>query len=166
MAEDNAHPSEEEFSYFCFDCRNTTEETEKEFLYAGVLGACYTCTQCGEEFEAGFKTEKMNSGDTLPHSCDICGRTLRNSQPNFLYHSYKHSNKWPHRCPFFQKGFAILCFFEEYMRIRDNVRAICCIKYLNHFRGKICFKLLRSRTTHLYFQKCVDGPTPVEYVAF
>ncbi|GFY35703.1 hypothetical protein TNCV_2619951 [Trichonephila clavipes] len=61
MAESNAHPSEEDLSYFCFDCRNTAEESETVFFFVASLGPCYTCIQCGDVFEAGFKREKVNS---------------------------------------------------------------------------------------------------------
>ncbi|GFR07255.1 hypothetical protein TNCT_487271 [Trichonephila clavata] len=77
MAACNVHPAEEDFSYFCFHCRNTTEETEKDFFYVGALGPCYNRTLCGEEFEAGFKREEMKSSDTSSHHCNVCGKTFR-----------------------------------------------------------------------------------------
>ncbi|GFT78773.1 hypothetical protein TNCV_1384641 [Trichonephila clavipes] len=69
MAEGNAYPSEEDFSYFCFDCRNKAKETDKDFFYVGALGPCYTCSYCGHVFEAGFKREKVNSITTASLRC-------------------------------------------------------------------------------------------------
>ncbi|GFR17970.1 hypothetical protein TNCT_17221 [Trichonephila clavata] len=57
------------FSYFCPDCKETTDENEKTFF--GIRGH-FTCTQCGHEFEAGFKREEIKSSDTPSHRCDSC----------------------------------------------------------------------------------------------
>ncbi|GFQ96071.1 hypothetical protein TNCT_579721 [Trichonephila clavata] len=32
--------SENEFSYFCFECGNKTQEIEKDFIYVGAVGPC------------------------------------------------------------------------------------------------------------------------------
>ncbi|GFR21095.1 uncharacterized protein TNCT_23442 [Trichonephila clavata] len=57
-------------SYFCCDCKETTDENGKKFLR--VRGQCFTCTQCGHEFEAGFKREEIKSSDASSHPCDSC----------------------------------------------------------------------------------------------
>ncbi|GFW17925.1 hypothetical protein TNCV_2231061 [Trichonephila clavipes] len=84
---------EEEFSYFCFPCRNETEETENSFLYVGALDACYTCTRYGETFDAAFNREKMKSRKRLPHRseeemCYFCFRrknTTKETEKCFLF---------------------------------------------------------------------------------
>ncbi|GFS61860.1 hypothetical protein TNIN_420641 [Trichonephila inaurata madagascariensis] len=161
MAESNIHPSEEDFSYFCFDCRNTIQDTQKDFFYVGALGPCCTCTVCGEEFEAGFKREKMNSFDRPSYLCDVCGKPFRTSQ-QLSHHSYHHSNQWPHRCPFCQKGFAIRAYLERHTRKRNTLRTIRCTNCLNFFSGKICSNMLPDA----HCEKCSSGPTSVEYVNF
>ncbi|GFY78113.1 hypothetical protein TNIN_368591 [Trichonephila inaurata madagascariensis] len=52
-------------SYFCFDCRNTAKETEKDFFFVGALGPCYTCTWYITVFEAGFKRKELNQSSRL-----------------------------------------------------------------------------------------------------
>ncbi|GFY45298.1 hypothetical protein TNIN_149251 [Trichonephila inaurata madagascariensis] len=88
-------------------------------------GSCYTCTQCGVVFEAGYKREQIISSNNTSHRCKECGKTFRRSD-HLLNHSYKHSHQWPHRCSFCQKGFAQRSDFERHKRQRNIVRNICC----------------------------------------
>ncbi|GFS61858.1 hypothetical protein TNIN_420631 [Trichonephila inaurata madagascariensis] len=162
MAESNVYPSEEDFFYFCFDCRNTLKETEKEFLYVGALGPCYTCNLCRQEFEAGFKREKIKLDKTkMPScSCAVCGKTFGRSD-TLLHHSYQHSKQWPYQCSFCQKGFAIHSLLKKHERKRNTVREIQCNKCFKYFLGKICFALQSGA----YCEECSNGPYPTEYVA-
>ncbi|GFY24354.1 hypothetical protein TNCV_1014031 [Trichonephila clavipes] len=156
MAEGNTYPAEEDFSYFCFPCRNITDETEKQFLLVGALRVCYPCALCGKEFEAGFKREKKCSSNTPPYRCDVCGKTFRTSTV-LLHHSYKHSGQWPHHCFFCQKGFAVRSLLENHERVRNTIRAIHCKKCLKLFRGNICYKMLSDACC----EKCSYGTIPV-----
>ncbi|GFY73591.1 hypothetical protein TNIN_153971 [Trichonephila inaurata madagascariensis] len=157
MAEGNVYPSEEDFSYFCFDCRNTAEESEKDFFYVRAMGPCYTCSYCGDVFEAGFKREKVNSTGTASLRCKVCGKTFPRSD-KLLHHSYQHSHQWPYRCSFCQKGFAVRSDFERHKRQRATVRKICCNKCSNYFQGKLCFNM----RSDAYCEKCSDGSSQVE----
>ncbi|GFY66649.1 hypothetical protein TNIN_209121 [Trichonephila inaurata madagascariensis] len=123
-------------------------------------GSCYTCTQCGVAFEAGYQREQIISSDNTSHRCKVCGKTFRRSD-HLLHHSYQHSHQWPYRCSFCQKGFAQHLHFERHKRQRNIVRNIRCKKCSNYFQGKICF-IMRLDA---YCEKCSDGSSPVEYVA-
>ncbi|GFU02913.1 hypothetical protein TNCV_3753381, partial [Trichonephila clavipes] len=129
----------------------------------GSLGFCFTCTQCGEKIDYGFKTEKHNLSDTPSHRCDICGKTFQKPY-RLLYHSYDHSNEWSYRCSVCQKGFATRSDFESHKKRLDTIWEIECIKCSMKFRGKLCSKLAHISTTPLYCEKCASGPSPVEYV--
>ncbi|GFU75408.1 hypothetical protein TNCV_2861241 [Trichonephila clavipes] len=85
MAEGNVYPSEEDFSYFCFDFRNEAKETDKRNPYVGAMGPCYTCSYCGYVFEAGFKTEKVNSIGTASLCCK---RMLFSDEAHFWLNGY------------------------------------------------------------------------------
>ncbi|GFY48426.1 hypothetical protein TNIN_68371 [Trichonephila inaurata madagascariensis] len=216
MAESNVYPSEEDFSYFCFDCRNTTQETEKDFIYVGAIGPyytcthcsnefdfgfkrekidssestisyictsckkpqqgtncnfifvgslqfCFTCKQCGEKIDYGFKTEKRNSNDTPSHRCDVCGNSFKYAS-KLLHHSYVHSDNWPYRCLICRKGFITSYKLEIHKKGLDIIRKIQCCKCLKYFRGKICAYLIYSSTISLFCEKCSNGPSLVEYV--
>ncbi|GFU75424.1 uncharacterized protein TNCV_2861401 [Trichonephila clavipes] len=80
MAEGNVYPSEEDFSYFCFDFRNEAKETDKRNPYVGAMGPCFTCSYCGYVFEAVFKSEKVNSIGTasLCFNGDRCRAMITN----------------------------------------------------------------------------------------
>ncbi|GFY35688.1 hypothetical protein TNCV_2619801 [Trichonephila clavipes] len=160
MAEGNVYLSEEDFSYFCFDCRNKAKETDKDFFYVGALGPCYTCSDCGHVFEAGFKREKGNSITTASLRCKVCGKTFER-RDQLIPHSYEHSDAWPYRCSFCQKGFAFHSKFERHERAHRTVRKICCRKCSIYFQGKICFDMRFDA----YCEKCSDGSSLVEYVS-
>ncbi|GFT78781.1 hypothetical protein TNCV_1384681 [Trichonephila clavipes] len=152
--------SEEGFSYICNSCKKKNKEIVEKIVFAVSPGLCYTCTQCGVVFQAGFKRKKVNSITTESHRCKVCGKTFR--RPNqLIHHSYEHSDAWPYRCSFCQKGFAIRSNLVKHERQRSTVRKICCNKCTKYFQGKICFNMLFDA----YCEKCSDGSSLVEYVA-
>ncbi|GFX99443.1 hypothetical protein TNCV_1080871 [Trichonephila clavipes] len=85
MAKGNVYPSDKEYSYFCFDCRNTTQATEKDFFYVGALGPCYTCTQCGNQFDAGFREKIDSSEETISYICPSCKKNPQGTNCNFIF---------------------------------------------------------------------------------
>ncbi|GFR22931.1 hypothetical protein TNCT_276511 [Trichonephila clavata] len=146
------------FSYFCPDCKETTDENEKTFF--GIRGH-FTCTQCGHEFEAGFKREEIKSSDTPSHRCDSCGKTFR-TRYLLLYHTYEHTQNWPHQCAYCHKGFAIASAHAQHLMNRDRLRTFQCNKCLFFFGTKICLNVLYSGTFVFRCRKCSAGPSPVE----
>ncbi|GFS66741.1 hypothetical protein TNIN_170511 [Trichonephila inaurata madagascariensis] len=109
------NPSEEGFSYICISCKNENKEIVGNIAFVVAPGSCYTCKQCGVVFEAGYKREQIISSDNTSHCCEECGKTFRRSY-QLLYHSYKHSDDWPHRCYFSRKGFAARSLLEAHER--------------------------------------------------
>ncbi|GFY24377.1 hypothetical protein TNCV_1014251 [Trichonephila clavipes] len=162
MAEGNVHPPEGEISYICSSCKTESEDIASNFTYFISLELCFTCTHCGEEFQTGFKREKLNSSDKPSHRCEECGMTFR-APCDLLYHSFDHSGEWPHRCVYCGTGFAIPSAFNYHMTKRNAIRDICCSKCFKIFRGKICPELLR-RYCRLYCEKCSSEQGPVEYI--
>ncbi|GFW54576.1 hypothetical protein TNCV_5109501 [Trichonephila clavipes] len=162
MAEGIVNASEEQFSYFCHPCRNRCRETERIFIAVSSVESCFLCVKCREIFYRGFKTEKLNTTDTLPHRCNNCGWTFRKSS-ELLYHSYRHSNQWPHRCSFCQKGFAIHSHLEHH-KLVQNLKCESC---LHTFRGRICphwLSQLTLKKEDLMCEKCSNGSSPIQYV--
>ncbi|GFS58808.1 hypothetical protein TNIN_200211 [Trichonephila inaurata madagascariensis] len=155
--------SEENISYICSSCKSKSGEINCHFIFVGSLGFGFTCIQCGEKIDNGFKTEKCNSSDTPSHRCNVCGETFQRPH-QLLYHSYDHSNEWPYRCSVCQNGFATRNEFERHKKTLEAVRKIQCVKCLKIFRGKICYKVAYTSTTPLYCEKCASGPNPVKYV--
>ncbi|GFT78783.1 hypothetical protein TNCV_1384691 [Trichonephila clavipes] len=144
--------NEEDFSPICTSCKKKNKEIVEKIVFAASPGSCYTCTQCGVVFEAGYKSEQIISSDNKSHRCKECGKTFRRTD-QLLHHSYKHSDAWPHRCYFCRKGFAVRCLLEEHQRQRSIVRKICCNKCSNYFQAKICFNMRFVA----YCEKCSNG---------
>ncbi|GFU75409.1 hypothetical protein TNCV_2861251 [Trichonephila clavipes] len=113
--------NEEGFSSICTSCKKKNKEIVEKIVFAVSPGSCYTCTQCGVVFEAGYNSEQIISSDNKSHSCKECGKTFLRSK-QLIHHSYEHSDDWPHRCSFCQKGFAFHSEFETHERQRSTVR--------------------------------------------
>ncbi|GFU75425.1 hypothetical protein TNCV_2861411 [Trichonephila clavipes] len=152
--------NEKGYSSICTSCKNKNKEIVEKIVFAVSPGSCYTCTQCGVVFEAGYKSEQRISSDNKSHRCKECGRTFRRLY-QLTHHSYIHSDDWPLRCYFCRKGFAATYLLEGHKRQRNTVRNIRCSKCSKYFRGKICFNMLFDA----YCEECSEGSNVVEYVA-
>ncbi|GFY48425.1 hypothetical protein TNIN_68361 [Trichonephila inaurata madagascariensis] len=137
--------------------------TNCNFIFVGSLRFCFTCKQCGEKIDYGFKTEKRNSSDTPSHRCDVCGNAFTHAF-KLLRHSYIHSDNWPYRCLVCHKGFIAPSHLESHKKDLDTIRKFQCRKCFKCFRGKICENLIYSSTFSLFCEKCSNGPSPIEYV--
>ncbi|GFT56334.1 hypothetical protein TNCV_2331431 [Trichonephila clavipes] len=117
---------------------------------------------CGEIFKSKFMLRYRSSTDIVFFSC-VWGETFRDSY-ELLYHSYIHSEEWPHRCSLCNKGFAIRSRRLKHLQQRDTIKEIDCLKCLKRFRGKYCPSALASVEGRIYCESCSTGSSPIEYV--
>ncbi|GFQ71027.1 hypothetical protein TNCT_631461 [Trichonephila clavata] len=108
---------------------------------------------------------KRSSANAPSYQCGVCGETYRDST-ELSYHSYSHSEEWPHRCSYCNKGFAISSRFETHKRERNIIRNTYCRKCLKSFQGKCCPGILGQLEGRIFCESCslVCGSSPIEYI--
>ncbi|GFY53459.1 hypothetical protein TNIN_241461 [Trichonephila inaurata madagascariensis] len=106
---------------------------------------------------------KKSSINTPAYRCSVCKRTFRDST-ELLYHSYYHSQEWPHRCPFCNKGFAIPSYLEMHKRDRNIIRETYCRNCLRAFQGKWCHGMLDQLAGLVCCESCSTSLSPIEYI--
>ncbi|GFW54566.1 hypothetical protein TNCV_5109401 [Trichonephila clavipes] len=164
MAEGGIYPVKEHYSYFCCHCARL-QNKEIELTYVVSLEMWYNCTACGARFQTGYAgaEKKRKSAHTNVYPCEVCGEIFQ-KKFRLLYHSYKHSDEWPHRCSFCNRGFAIISDQEYHLKQRAKIREISCRKCLKHFQGKYCPGALTSLEGRIYCENCSTESSPIEYV--
>ncbi|GFY41184.1 hypothetical protein TNIN_483761 [Trichonephila inaurata madagascariensis] len=93
MAEANVNPTEEEFSYFCCQCKKGFGRARLPFILIASQETEFTCVICRITFASGFQVLNADF-NTLPYRCEVCGMRVRTST-QLLHHSYHHSGDWP-----------------------------------------------------------------------
>ncbi|GFY50509.1 hypothetical protein TNIN_239981 [Trichonephila inaurata madagascariensis] len=114
-------------------------------------------------FKSIFMVRDRSSTDIVFYRCRVCGETFQYSG-KLVYHSYIHSEEWPHKCSFCNKGFALPSYWKYHLKRRDTIKEIDCLQCLKRFRGKYCPGALASLEGRIYCESCSTGSSPIEYV--
>ncbi|GFR25879.1 hypothetical protein TNCT_422361 [Trichonephila clavata] len=135
MAEAKVNHTEEEFYYFCKCFKMGYRQTRLPFISISSQEIEFSCVKCKVRFSSGFKMKKPYFDDRYPHRYEVC--VCVNRYPNstqLLYHSYHHTDAWPFKCNFCQKGFPLKSRYERHF----TTKTVQCRKCSASFQGKFC----------------------------
>ncbi|GFY61408.1 hypothetical protein TNIN_105821 [Trichonephila inaurata madagascariensis] len=157
MAEANVNSSEEEFYCFCYQCRLKFINSRLFFISISSDETKFTCVKCGITFALGLIVKKSDFDDYYPHCCEVCGMRFRTSNQLF-HHSYHHSNNWPFKCYFCQKGFPFNCRYKRHL----SPKTVQCCKCSESFLGNFCPARVFDENDEFKCEKCSNDNEPLD----
>ncbi|GFX63337.1 hypothetical protein TNCV_3619401 [Trichonephila clavipes] len=106
---------------------------------------------------------KKSSADTAWYCCGMCGETFQDPT-KLLYHTYNHSQEWPHRCTFCNRGFVVLSDLTQHIKRRNAILKTYCKECAKWFQGKWCPGILGQLEGRIWCESCSTGSSPIECV--
>ncbi|GFY61404.1 hypothetical protein TNIN_105781 [Trichonephila inaurata madagascariensis] len=148
----NVNPTEEEFYYFCYQCRLEFQITWLSFISISSDEREFTCVNCKREVVAVFKVEKSDFDDCYPYPCEVCDVRFR-TLTQLLHHSYLHSDALPFKCDFCQGVFPKSSLFNRH-RVPKTLQCNKCSKSV---LGEFCPARVFDEKNEFICKKCSIG---------